>query len=273
MTNYKELMKARIDKLKNNDRPVLVKKEVEKAKFPFFKPELGQNLSKNTYEVRFLPYKDVNDQPSEEVLYYNNFQERRIIAPIQYGLPDKLHDYLNEIYKERKNKEVWKRWSALKAKPRFYTVIIVRGPQEAKGPQVWEMSDSLYAQFYDVMSHEDYENDNMLDPIKGYDFTLSVEVKPGKSFKGQPVKDLKLIGRRKPSPLSKDEKQVEKWLSEIPNLREYFMRFVPDEERQQNILDNYHAELEGVVEADNLPDNNGVSQEDVDALDKVFAEF
>ncbi len=240
MPNYMDAVKARLAQLNNNYKPV--KAETEKAKFPFFKPQLGEKGAVKVYDVRFLPYADKNGQPFEEVMYYNNIADSRVIAPVQYGLVDPIDGFLRELLKETKgfteqSKAAWKQHNSIKAKPRFYAVILVRG-EEDKGPQVWEFSSDVCKKIYNQLTDKDYVDEDLLSVETGYDFAVTVSAVAGKTFNGYPVKEFDIKPRRKASKLGTKD-QVTKWMAAVPNLAEYFQGFAPNEEKAGTILENF----------------------------------
>jgi hypothetical protein len=246
--SYLESVKARLAELNNKNNKSSEKKD-DKNKVNFFKPEIGM-----TYEIRFLPYLDKNNQPFEEVLYYNNMQtvvydgkakKQRFIAPFQFGVEDPIATFLEEMHKDTKGrseeaKTVWKEWNSQRAKPRFYSLLIVRG-EEDKGPQIFEMSNDDCVKAYTAFTHKDLVEEDVFDPNTGYDFTLTCAPDPGgKTFNGKAVRSLTFQNRMKPSKLG-TKVQMEAWLKMLPelNLHEYFKRMVPNQEKLQTILENY----------------------------------
>jgi hypothetical protein len=269
MPSYLEAVKARLAELNNKNSK---DKKDEKSKVNFFRPEVGKE-----YEVRFLPYLDKNNQPFEEVLYYNNMhtavyegkaKTQRIIAPGQYGLPDPIADFLTEMQKDTKGrteeaKNVWKEWNKQRAKGRFYALVVVRNTEsekfEEKGPQIFEMSNDECVAAYTAFTHKDLVEEDVFDPNTGYDFTLTCAADPtGKTFNGKAVRKLTFTARRKPSKLG-TKAQMEAWLKVLPelNLHEYFKRMAPNAEKCQNILENYING--GVAEA--APTNEGTGRD------------
>lgn len=203
-----------------------------RPKINWFKPGLGQ------YNVRFLPYTDANGQPFQEIAYYDSkfLSDMRFVAPTQFGMRDPVFELLTELKKDR-SKEAWKLWKNLQPKERYYAPIVVRGEEE-KGVQIWELNGRLVKDIYSILAHPDYKDENLMDPEKGYDFTIMVSP-TDKTFNGNPVKEIKLQPRRKPSPLSEDEAQREKFISGIPDLEAYFKAQVKSEEDMANMLENF----------------------------------
>jgi hypothetical protein len=225
-------IKEKIEQLTNAKKYASKDSETKRPKLTWFKPGLGQ------YSVRFLPYTDANGQPFQEVAYYDSklLSEMRFVAPSQWGMKDPVFELLTELRKDR-SKEAWKLWKNLQPKERYYAPIIVRGEEE-KGVQIWELNSRLVKDIYSILAHPDYSEENLMDPDKGYDFTVTVSP-TDKTFNGNPVKEIKLQPRRKPSKLSENEAQREKFLAGIPDLEAYFKAQVKSVDEMANMLENF----------------------------------
>ncbi len=229
-----DAIKAKINQL-SGVRGSTNTQKTEKAKINWWKPSLGQ------HDIRFLPYQDRNGQPFHEVSYYDSrlLSERRFVAGCQFeDTVDPVFNLLTELKKD-KSKEAWMLWRNLQPKERYYAPIIVRGEEE-KGVQLWELNSKLVKDIYSVLAHPDYKDENLMDVETGYDFTVTVSP-TDKTFAGNPVKDIKLQPRRKPSPLAKSSEASEKIISGIPNLEAYFKAQVKSEEELRGMLENFLA--------------------------------
>lgn len=229
-----DAIKAKINQLSGN-RASSGSKTTEKTKVNWWKPQLGQ------HDIRFLPYQDRNGQPFHEVSYYDSrlLSERRFVAGCQFeGTTDPVFNLLTELKKD-KSKEAWTLWRNLQPKERYYAPIIVRG-EEDKGVQLWELNSKLVKDIYSVLAHPDYKDENLMDPENGYDFTVTVSP-TDKTFAGNPVKDIKLQPRRKPSPLAKSADVSEKIVAAIPNLEAYFKAQTKSEDELNAMLQNFLA--------------------------------
>lgn len=220
----------------------------EKTKINWWKAVIGE------HNVRFLPYSH-NGQPFHEVSYYDTklLSDRRFVTGIQFGMPDPIFTLLTEMKKDR-SKEAWTQWRNLVAKERYYAPILVRGEEE-KGAQLWEMNSKLVNDIYGILANPDYKDENLMDPLSGYDFTISV-TPTDKTFNGSPVKEIKPLPRRKPSPIATTEEATKKILDGIPNLEAYFKAQVKTEEECNAMLENFAAGGGGSVEAPSQASNN-----------------
>lgn len=243
----------------------------------YWKPTIGE------HDIRFLPIVNSTNEPFQMVSYYNEpLTSQRLIAPYAFGMPDPIKEQFDELRNSKKHPDGWTIAKHLRAKERYYAVIMVRG-EEDKGPQVWEFSKETRDQIYGILAHKDNIDEDMLSPEVGYDFTCSVTqvIEGGKPrlFKGSPVKQVNLQARKKPSPLSKDKAQTKKWLDAVPNLEEQFKRLCKSPEELVEVLENFVATLSGGSPTESGTDHtesrtgkvmkNPVS----DKLEEAFAEF
>lgn len=205
----------------------------EKTKIAWWKVTIGE------HNIRFLPYLH-NGQPFHEVSYYDTklLAERRFVTGIQFNMPDPIFNLFTEMKKDR-SKEAWMQWRNLQAKERYYAPIVVRGEEE-KGVQLWEMNSKIVNEVYGILASPDYVDENLMDPKTGYDFTVTVTA-TDKIYNGSPVKDIKLLPRRKTSPLAATEEGIKKFIDAIPNLEAYFKSQVKTEEECNTMLENFAA--------------------------------
>lgn len=244
------------------------------TKTAYWKPTLGE------HDLRFLPIQSTSNEPFQTVSYYNEpLADPRIVAPHCFGLEDPIKEQFDELRQSKKHPDGWKIAKNLRAKERFYGVIIVRG-EEDKGPQVWEFSKETRDQMYGILTHKDNVDEDMLSPDTGYDFTCSVtpQMEGGKPrlFKGNPVKQINLQARKKPSVLSKDKALAKGWLAGIPNLEEMFKKQCKTPEELVEVLENYVASLGGDAPTPEGTDHNAAvtgKPSSSPAADKLEAGF
>jgi len=231
------------------------KKRANRPKLAWFKPSLGPSDSPNSYEIRFLPYTDANEQPFQEVSYYDNKQlhEHRLVAPAQFGMKDPIFELLDELRKEG-TRESWRLWGTLRPKDRFYAPVLVRG-EEDRGVQVWELNAKILKDIYSVLAHPDYADENMMDVENGFDFTLNV-TDSGKKFNQYTIKNYDIQPRRKPSKLASTQKARDELVNSVPNLEEYFKSMVRDPEYLDKVVENFVAKTLGSTSDDNDEDTS-----------------
>lgn len=225
------------------------KKKTEYVKkgppFQQWKPALTEDGKPKTYNVRFLPYVDQNEQPFQEVNYYDNkeLSNFRLVAPAQFGLEDPIAELVTEMRKDRTNKNAWNVIKGLLPRPRYFAPVLVREEAE-KGVQIWELSPTVCKDIYAVLVSEDYRDEDVTSPDKGYDFQVAVS-DSGKKFK-QPgtgkeyvVNDLKIQARTKQSKLLSKPELSEALIKSIPKLQEIFAAQVQTPEQLRTCLESY----------------------------------
>jgi hypothetical protein len=148
----------------------------------------------------------------------------------------------------------------LLSKPRYFAPVLVR-EEAAKGVQVWEISPTVCKEIYAILVSEDYHDEDVTSPEKGYDFQVTVSPS-GKTFtqpgtgKTFPVNDVKVIARTKPSKLASKPEEAEKLIASIPNLQEIFAKQVKTQEELETMLEAY---LSAGAKKDSDEDEAGLS--------------
>jgi hypothetical protein len=213
--------------------------------FAQWKPTLTEDGKARTFNVRFLPYLSQDEQPFQEVNYYDNkaLSPFRLVAPAQFGTEDPIAEFVAELRKQRNNKEAWNTIKGLLPRPRYFAPVLVREEAE-KGVQIWEISPTVCKEIYAVLVSEDYRDEDVTSAEKGYDFQVTVSPS-GKTFtqpgtgKTYPVNDVKVIARTKPSKLAKSEAEAEKLIASIPNLADIFQKQVKPVEELRSMLETF----------------------------------
>lgn len=221
----------------NGNRGNRGKEDENKPRLKYWKPELG------TTDIRVLPFNDGNGQPVQEVLYYDSklLAERRFVSPSQFGMDDPINDmFVNLNSGPRLDKNVFKMVMQFRAKPSYYVPIIVRG-REDEGVMFWELSEkNLQKVYMSTFAHPDYEEEDLTDPEKGYDLTVTAS-DTGKVFGPQNGKVLEwsVSPRKKASKLSKEGKEAAQALIDsIPDVKAFFKQYVKSSAKIQELLDN-----------------------------------
>ena len=211
-----------------------------------WKPKLTDDGKARTYNVRLLPYQDQNEQPVQEVAFYDDkkFSKWRLVAPAQFGLEDPVAELVTELRKDRSNKNAWSVIKPLLPHSRFFAPLVVR-EEMSEGVQVWELSPTLCSSLYSILVSEDFRDEDIQDPDKGYDFQVTV-TPTSKVFKADngteyPVNDVKIQPRTRPTPLAKTEAEKSKILGSIPNLLDIFTKQCKTPEQLREVLEEYLA--------------------------------
>jgi hypothetical protein len=215
--------------------------------FTQWKPTLSEDGKARIFNVRCLPYQDQNEQPFQEVSYYDDksLSPYRLVAPAQFGLEDPIAELVMELRKDRKNKEAWKIIKPLLPKPRYFAPVFVREEAD-KGVQVWELSPTVCKDIYGILVSEDYRDEDVTSPEKGFDFQVTVSPS-GKTFTNPvtkvvyPVNDVKVIARTKSTRLAKTDEEAKKLIDSIPNLLEIFTKQCKPADELKELLENYLA--------------------------------
>lgn len=242
-----EALKKKIAQLQNQ-KGGDSKDNKSKQQLVWFKPQVNKQ-----YDVRFLTLMDEKGEPLNspfyEIGYYDNpeLTKTRFISPSSFGKPDPIRELVMDMAKDR-SKESWLQRKKLTPKERYYSAIIVRGgtsdcsgetkPVPEETVMVWELSPKLTKDIYAILVHPDYVEEDLFSTDNGYDFTVSVNP-TDKLFNGFPVKEIKLQPRRKSSPLASKKSVLDKILTQRPNFHEYFVGQVFDEEKIEEILQNF----------------------------------
>lgn len=203
-------IKARLESRKN---PVKAnnKSNDERSKH-FFKAPVGKHL------VRFVPLKANPENPFIELYIHYQFGKKTIISPINFGEKDPIVEFSKTVAKS-KEPEDWKLAKKIKPKLRVFAPVIVRG-EEDKGVRFYEFGPQIYDELLALASDE--EVGDFTDVLEGRDFKLDVT-------QGATYKETVIRPAMKSSPLSKDPKEVEEWLNNQVDPRDFYSRYTFDE--------------------------------------------
>lgn len=262
MSTYNlQAIQERLSEMQNGGRPKKKTSAKEKGPtLPFWKPDLGDNF------IRFVPFQDKNGQPFYQVGYYTSEllvgqDGWRQVAPAQFGEEDPVFNLLTKLSKQRQPTDIFKLMNNLRPKDSYYAPIIVRG-QEDKGVQVWELSSSRVKDIYAILAHPDYIDEDLFDAKTGRDFVVSL-TETDKLFKGNPVKDVKITERKKPSPLAPTAAAVKEIIAGIPDFEAYFRGRLRPTEAYETMLENALAGTSlrgGSEDSSEAPSRSGVGE-------------
>lgn len=239
MSTYNlQAIQDRLSEIQNGGKPKKKSSGTQKEKgpsLPFWKPELGDNF------IRFVPFQDKNNQPFYQVGYYTSEllvgpEGWRQVAPAQFGEEDPVFNLLSKLSSKRQPTEIFKLMNSLRPKDSYYAPILVRG-QEDKGVQVWELTSSKVKDIYAVLAHPDYIDEDLFDPKTGRDFVVTV-TETDKLFKGNAVKEVKVVERKKPSPLAATAGAIKEIIASIPDFEAYFRGRLRPTEAYATMLEN-----------------------------------
>jgi hypothetical protein len=223
-------IKSRVNKMtKSSER----KSDADEVKLNYWKPEMGDNV------IRFLPYSFADGQPFQELAFYNSpvLNERRLVAPFQFGLADPIHDLMVELRKEHQGDKVWNQMKELRVKESFYAPILVRG-KEDEGVKIWEMSQRVVQGVYEVLMSDDWADEQLFDVHEGFDFTITAR-DSGRTFKGYTIKEITPLPKRKASPALKTKAACDELVASVPNIGEVMQKYCMSEEKLTTLLNNF----------------------------------
>jgi len=242
-----------------------------------WKPSLTEDGKTKVYNIRFLPYQDQNEQPFQEVAFYDDkaFTQWRLVAPAQFGLQDPVAELVTELRKDRKNSSAWKVIKPLLPKPRFFAPILVR-EEEKEGVQIWELSPTMCKELFSIFVSEDYRDEDVTDPNSGHDFQITVSAS-GKTFtppgsnKSYPVNDVKPLIRAKKTKLLANAEEAQKLIDSIPNLVQIFKSQCKSSSELETLLENYLAQPTSSGQP--VEDKEEKPEEPSDTADSIAAQF
>jgi len=174
----------------------------------FWKAPVGKHL------VRFVPLKSNPENPFIELYVHYQFNKKTMISPINWGEKDPIVEFSKNLSKS-KEPEDWKLAKKIKPKMRVFAPVIVRGEEE-KGVRFYEFGPQMYDEL--LAYGADEEVGDFTDTLEGRDFKLDVT-------QGVTYKESTIRPAMKSSPLSKDPKQVEEWLNNQVDPKDFYTKF------------------------------------------------
>lgn len=208
-------MAVNLDAIRKRIQELNGERNANNSSIQLWKPGVGE------YKVRGIPWKNAEDGvPLISRYFYYLGNEKRFLAPYQFGKPDPINDLRMKLFKTKSpdDKELAKK---LFPKPQTYMAIIVRG-QEEQGPIVWALGKQLTDKMLSYWLDE--EVGDILDPESGFDIKVHVVKDPRPDVKWCNVDVAKTGAMRNSSKLHADPEQVKKWLDAVPNLDEMYQQ-------------------------------------------------
>jgi hypothetical protein len=230
-----------------------------------WKPEIGK-----TYNIRFIQAIDNgSDEPFYEILFYRGLdQQKRYVAPYQFDMMDPIKAEFDNIRKDN-----WDVAKNLKARESFFGILLDRACPE-EGPQVFEFSKEVRDQIYSKLQSADYQEEDVFDVDRGFDFEVIVSPKPDRMWNGKPVRNFSFSLRMKSTPLAKTEEQKQEILDKAPRLQEIYKSWTKDAAFLREELKNFYDRLSGAAietESQSATDvSGGVVIEDESAKEAKF---
>lgn len=203
------VIKQKLEAVKS--KPKQKQEKIDYSKI-FWKPKVG------THVIRIVPSVIDKQNPFREIFLHYGFGKFPIFALTNWGEQDPIVDFAKEL-KKSKDKEDWSLASKLSPKLRVFMPIVVRGEEEL-GTRLWEVGKGIYQELLGIANDEDYGD--YTDIMEGRDFTVEASTTEVAGRKG-----ISCAIRIKPktSPITKDEKLLEKILNEQPDILEINARY------------------------------------------------
>ena len=168
----------------------------------FWKPSIGKQV------VRVVPNKFNKEFPFTEMKFYYGIGSKRVMAsPSNWGEKDPIMEFAKQL-RQTNDRENWRLAKKLDPKTRIFAPVVVRG-QEDEGVKLWQFGKEVYQDFLNMAA--DDEIGDYTDIVGGRDIKLNTV---GPESTGTPYNKTSVGPSLKTSPLSDDEKQVEKFLDE-----------------------------------------------------------
>jgi len=210
-----------------------------------FSKHLWKPKQEGKYQIRIVPSKLDKSNPFKEVFVHYGMSKFPMYALTNWGEKDPIVEFTKQL-RTTNDKENWKLSKKLEPKMRIFAPVIVRGEEE-KGVRLWEFGKEIYMQLLGIADDDDYGDYTNIN--EGRDFT--VETFMGDIGGRQGLKSSIRI-KPKTSPLSDSKTEIEKYLSEQPDILEiqstYKMTFDKMKEALQNWLNPEDASEEVVVD-------------------------
>jgi hypothetical protein len=174
-----------------------------------WRPQEGEETT-----VRLLSFTDNDGQPfKERWFYYNIGNNPGLLAPYQFGNPDPIQELINKL-RDDGSKDSYELAKKLYPKMRCYAPVIIRG-EEDKGVRLWSFGKTVYQNILNIMLDEDYGD--ITDANEGRDVKVVCTKAAGRLWATTTVRP-----RGKPTPLSKNNKQVQEWSDGVPSLDDLY---------------------------------------------------
>ena len=174
-----------------------------------WKPQPGKQV------VRIVPYQHNKDNPFLEMFFHYDLGGKTYLSPTTYGRPDPIEEFAQKL-RSSGNKEDYQIAKKLMAKMRTFAPVIVRG-EESEGVRFWGFGKMVYQELLSVIADPDYGD--ITDAMNGRDVTvefISAE-EAGKNF---PVTNIRVKPNQ--TPITDDDKLLDKLLNEQPNIQEMY---------------------------------------------------
>jgi hypothetical protein len=207
-----------LSQIKNKLAGLQPKPKYEKVDYSkvYWKPKIGK------HQVRIVPSKFDKSNPFKELYFHYGFGKFTIAALTNWGEQDPIVEFSKGLRKSS-DKEDWQMAKKIEPKMRVFVPVLVRG-EEHMGVRLWEFGKEIYQQLLGIATDEDYGD--YTDISEGRDFT--VEATEGE-VAGRKVVKCAIRVKPKTTPISEDATQLEKFLSEQPDIMTLYRKHTFEE--------------------------------------------
>ncbi len=189
-----------------------------------WKPKLGE------YRIRVLPWKDAPEGvPFKERYVYYGIGKSWMVSPESFGMFDPIREFTKKLWDGGKEED---KNLAKKLFPRLQTcAAIIDRNAEDEGPQLWVMNKNVAKDVTSLFLNAEVEDFTDLGAA-GTDIIVNV-TQSAKKFNDKPMFDVKITPSRKSTVASNDPAKIEKWMSSLPNVDEYFKPMTSEQVKAQ----------------------------------------
>jgi hypothetical protein len=188
-----------------------------------WKPPEGQSV------IRIVPWKDKPENPFVE-LYFHYLGGKTQLSPLTVGDPDPIAEFADKL-RSTGDQDDWKHARQFSPKLRTFAPIIVRGEEE-KGVRFWGFGKTVYKEILGVIDDDDWGD--ITDPRNGHD--IGIEFIPQKKSKTNFAETTVRV-KPKSTPVSTSAEEMEKYLTEQPDVFEIFT--APSYNELKDFLEKY----------------------------------
>jgi hypothetical protein len=261
-------IKARMSNLNSNKGS---KEKIDYSKFYWKVKEEGK------YNIRIVPSSYDASFPFKEFLIHYSVSKYPIPALTNWGEKDPIIEFAKKL-RQSNDKEERELAKKIEPRMRIFAPVIVRG-EEDKGVRLWEFSKNIYLQLLGIADDEDYGD--YTDVKEGRDFV--VEFTPDKVGNRSILKPSIRI-KPKQTPLSTSSSEIDKWLTNQPDILSLQRRMefdelkgvlekwlYPEDETSEDETPEQENDLDAIFKS--KPDNKnnfGKSKDKAKSFDDLF---
>ena len=182
----------------------------------FWVPPVGKSV------IRVVPSKFNKSNPFREVMFHYGIGNKTMLSLTNFGEKDPIVEFAQQLRKTS-DKENWSLAKKIEPKMRIFVPVIVRG-EEDKGVRMWQFGKEMYLELLGIAEDEDIGD--YTDIMDGRDLTVDTV---GPEVTGTKFNKSSIRIKPKTSPLSDDNEQIKKWISEQPDVLSLYKKYEFDE--------------------------------------------